>query len=143
MKTFTTSIFVPAKSKAEMNVLERMEMERKISNAKVAISDSLGMGALDDIEVDEHFTLVVNGEKEKHHIEVKRTQNTSGKARLMLVNPGLPEVRRFVEWRIDPSKIMSQHNGAKLQFKNFTVEDLRRIIRTAFSNGERRLVNYR
>jgi hypothetical protein len=143
MKTITTSIFVPAKAKKEMNVLELTEMSYKVKNRAVAISDNLGTGVLDDLQADEEFTLVVNGECHKHEIKMKVLQKTSGKSRLMVMEPDLPEVRRLLEWRIDTSKIMSSNKGQKLQLKNFNTDDLRRLIRTVYANQERHLVNYR
>ncbi|AEV89565.1 hypothetical protein OBP_128 [Pseudomonas phage OBP] len=69
MKTFTTSILVPAKLKAELNVMQQMEMSRKLATKNIPISDDLGTGALDDLVDGDEFVLIVNGEHEKHHLQ--------------------------------------------------------------------------
>lgn len=143
MKTFTTSIFVPAKFPGQMNVMEKMETDRKFQNRALPINDDLGTGALDSLESEEEFILIVNGQYEKHHIRMKASTHCAGKTRLMVVEPEKEEVRRFIAWRIDQSKRMSQNQGAKLQLRNFSVEDMRRLIRTAYAGQERKHVNYR
>lgn len=85
----------------------------------------------------------MNGEYERYSIRLKGINKCNGKLRLMVQEPALPEVRRFLEWRLDKSKVMSANKGALLQLKNFTTEDLRRLIRHALVNQERTLVNYR
>lgn len=143
MKTFTTSIFVPSKSRHQMNAMEIAEMGYKISNRSRPITDELGTGALDDLQGEEQFILIVNGEKEKHEIKMKALTAGIGKTRLMVTEPDNPIVSRFLEWRIDSAKRMTQHNRTSYQLKNFTIEDLRRLIRTAHAQNERRLVAYR
>lgn len=143
MKTFTTSILVPAKLKAELNAMQQMEMGMKIANKNIPITDDLGTGALDDLKDGEEFILVVNGEVEKHHLRMKVSAHCTGRPRLMMVEPGLPEVKRFIDWRIDQTKRMAQKNGSHYQLRNFTTEDLRRLIRSAYAAGERHRVKYR
>ncbi len=143
MKTFTTSIFVPAKTKAELNVMQEYELSAKLFNKAIPISDDLGTGALDELKGDEEFILIVNGQHEKHHLKMKVSSHSAGKPRLMFVEPELPEVKRFMEWRIDQTKRMAQKNGTQYQLRNFTTVDLRRLIRSAYAGGERHHVNYR
>lgn len=143
MKTFTTSIFVPAKFKAELNAMQEMEISRKLFNRAIPISDDLGTGALDDLKSDEEFILIVNGEFEKHHLKMKVSAHCTGKPRLMFLEPELPEVKRFIEWRIDQTKRMVQKNKTQYQLRNFTTTDLRRLMRSAFAGREAAHVNYR
>lgn len=143
MKKITTSIFVPSKSKNELPLGEVLQLATKLNTKRYPLSDDLGLGALDDVQEGEEFELVVNGEYEKHHILLKGINKVGGKLRLMVQDTSLPEVQRFLEWRLDRNKLMSSNKGKTLQLKNFTVEDLRRLIRHAFANQERSFVNYR
>lgn len=143
MKTFTTSIFVPAKLKSELNAMQQYEIGIRLANRNIAISDDLGTGGLDDLKDGEEFILVVNGPVEKHHLKMKVSAHSAGRPRLMFIDPELPEVRRFMDWRIDQTKRMAQKKGSQYQLRNFTTEDLRRLIRSAYAIGERNLVNYR
>lgn len=143
MKKITTSIFVPSKTKSEMPLGEMLQLTAKLNIARVTLSKDLGLGALDDIKEEEVFELVVNGECEKHHILLKGINRVGGKVRLMVQDTSSPEVQRFLEWRLDRSKLMSSNKGKTLQLRNFTTEDLRRLIRHAFANQERSLVTYR
>lgn len=143
MKTFTTSIFVPGKLKSELNVMQQMEQSMKLAGKNIPISDDLGTGALDDLKDGDVFTLVVNGPVEKHHLKMKVSGHGAGRPRLMFLEPQLPEVRRFMEWRIDQTKRMASNRGTQYQLRNFTTEDMRRLIRSAYAMGERHLVKYR
>jgi len=143
MKTFTTSIFVPSKSKKELTLLKTEELSQRLNKLRFSQGTTFGEGALDEIQENEEFVLIVNGEYERYSIRLKGINKCNGKLRLMVQEPALPEVRRFLEWRLDKSKVMSANKGALLQLKNFTTEDLRRLIRHALVNQERTLVNYR
>jgi hypothetical protein len=143
MKKIATSIFVPSKTKNEMPLGEMLNMTSRLNISRLPLSNDLGLGTLDDVKEGEEFELVVNGECEKHHILLKGINKVGGKLRLMVQNTHSPEVQRFLEWRLDRNKLMSSNKGKVLQLKNFTTDDLRRLIRHAFANQERTLVNYR
>ena len=143
MKKITTSIFVPSKTKAELPLREVLELTSKLNTSRTPLSNDLGLGTLDDVKEGEEFELIVNGECEKHHILLKGINKVGGKLRLMVQNTSSPEVQRFLAWRLDRSKLMSSNKGQTLQLKNFTTDDLRRLIRHAFANQERTFVNYR
>lgn len=143
MKKITTSIFVPSKSKKEMSLSKVFELTTKLNTTRISLDKELGLGTLDDIKEGEEFELIVNGDHEKHHILLKGINKVGGKLRLMVQDTSLPEVQRFLEWRIDSNKLMSSNKGQVLQLRNFTVDDLRRLIRHAFANQERAFVNYR
>lgn len=142
MKTFSTPIFVPTKSKKEMSLIEMMTVEKRL-NTPVNLPSDLYHGSLDDIGMEEEFEIVVNGQFEKHRIKMRACNNAGGKIRFMFVNPELPEVFRFAEWRIKSSFLMSTHKGTQLQLRNFSAPDLRRMIRHSVSNCERDMVTYR
>lgn len=143
MKTFTTTILVPANSKAQLNAMQQMEMNMKMATRGIPINDDLGTGALDDLKDGDEFILVVNGEVEKHQLKMKVSAHAAGYPRLMFVEPQLPEVKRFIEWRVDQTKRMVMKGKTQYQLRNFTTEDLRRLIRSAYAMGERHRVNYR
>lgn len=143
MKKITTSIFVPSKTKNEIPLGEMLNLTSRLNISQLSPSKDLGLGTLDDIKEGEEFELIVNGECEKHYILLKGINKVGGKLRLMVQNTDLPEVQRFLEWRLDRSKLMSSNKGKVLQLRNFTTDDLRRLIRHAFANQERTLVNYR
>lgn len=143
MKTFATSIFVPSKTKKELPLSKAEELTQRLNNQHFAHNTHFGEGALDDVKEDEEFVVMVNSDYERHEIHLKGTNKVGGKLRLMVKNPTLPEVRRFLEWRLDRSKVMSCNRGSMLQLKNFTTEDLRRLMRHAIANQERTLVTYR
>ena len=143
MKTFNTTIFVPSKFKKEMNIMESTAMAMKLNRSLFTSNKGLGIGALDHLLEEETFILVVNGEHEKYEIKLRVLQKNCSKTKLMVVEPESPEVKRFNEWRVEQSKTMSQNKGQKLQLKNFSVEDLRRLIRHAHTNQESSFVNYR
>jgi type II secretory pathway component PulJ len=143
MKKITTSIFVPAMSRQETPLEKRLSLVARLQSMRSQISDDLGLGSLDDIKEEEEFELIVNGETEKHCIRFKGINRVGGKLRLMVQNNQSPEVHRFLDWRFSPCHIMTSNRGKTLQLKNFTTEDLRRLIRYAYANRERVLVNYR
>lgn len=143
MKKITTSIFVPSRTRQEIPLIERMELMCRLNAQRTSISDDLGLGALDDIKEGEEFELIVNGETEKHCIVFKGINRCGGKIRLMIQNNQSPEAHRFLEWRFSPAQIMTSNRGKTLQLRNFTTDDLRRLIRYAYANRERTLVNYR
>lgn len=143
MKKITTSIFVPSKTKNEIPLGEMLNLTSRLNISRLPLSTDLGLGTLDDVKEGEEFELIVNGECEKYHIRLKGINKVGGKLRLMVQDTSLPEVQRFLEWRLDRSKLMSSNKGKVLQLRNFTTDDLRRLIRHAFSNEERTLVNYR
>lgn len=143
MKKITTSIFVPSKTKNEMPLGEMLNLTSRLNISRLPLNNDLGLGTLDDVKEGEEFELIVNGECEKYHIRLKGINKVGGKLRLMVQDTSLPEVQRFLEWRLDRGKLMSSNKGKVLQLRNFTTDDLRRLIRHAFSNEERTLVNYR
>ena len=143
MKKITTSIFVPSKAKKEMPLGDALQLVTKLNTPRFSLSQDLGLGTLDDVKEGEEFELVVNGETEKHCISFRGINKVGGKLRLMVTNVSSPEAQRFLEWRLDRSKLMSSNKGKTLQLRNFTTEDLRRLIRHAFANQERSLVTYR
>jgi len=143
MKKITTSIFVPSLTRQETPLAQRLALTARLNTQRICISDDLGLGSLDDIKEEEEFELIVNGETEKHCIRFKGINRVAGKVRLMVRNNTAPEVHRFLEWRLNPCNIMTSNRGKTLQLKNFTTDDLRRLIRHAYANRERSLVTYR
>lgn len=125
-----------------MNLISLMTIDNRL-NKPVGLPSDLYHGGLDDIEMEEVFTLVVNGEHEKHNIKLRACNKVGGKVRFMFLEPELPEVYRFAEWRIKSNFLMSTHKGKQLQLRSFTVNDLRRLIRHSVSNKECQMVTYR
>lgn len=141
MKTFTTSIFVPGYEKDKINLQEAMLLSHRL-NTPVSLPET-NHGSLDEIEEGEEFILVVNGPVHKHEIKMKGARKTWGALRLLFVEPEKEEVKRFAQWRIKGTHLTTLRNNQYYQLKNFTVQDLRRLIRHAVGNGERQLVSYR
>lgn len=142
MQIFTTSIYVPAKKKKELTLLRVLEITTRL-NTPVGLPSDLYHGGLDDIKEGDEFVLVVNGEEHKHEIKMRGCSKIGGKIRFMFVEPELPEVYRFAEWRLKPVNLMSCKNGSYLQLRNFSACDLRRLIRHSVANKERQMVKYR
>ncbi|QGH71964.1 hypothetical protein N1M2_101 [Klebsiella phage N1M2] len=142
MKTFTTSIFVPSVAKEEMNLIDRLELASNL-NKPVNLPDNLMHGGLDDVQEGEEFILVVNGLHERHEIKMRGCNKVAGKVRFMFVEPEKPEVFRFAQWRLRSANLMSMKNGKELQLRNFSAQDLRRLIRHSVANQERKMVEYR
>lgn len=142
MKTFTTSIFVPPVAKEAMCLLEANELDYRL-NRVVSLPSDLCHGGLDSVVQDEEFILIVNGLFERYEIKMKGFTKGSGKIFFMVSEPDLPEVYRFLQWRIKPTNLMSSNNGKRLQLRNFSVIELRRLIRHCLANKEKSLVTYR
>jgi len=141
MKTFTTSIFVPAKSKKEINLQEAIMLSHRL-NTPVSLPE-LSHGSLDEVQEGEEFILVVNGEYQKHEIKMKAVGKVAGKMRLLFSEPEKDEVKRLAEWRFKDAHLSTIKNALYYQLKNFTIHDLRRLIRHAIGNSEKQLVSYR
>lgn len=141
MKKFTTSIFVPGKTKKELTLNDAMVLGHRLNTP--AVITLCEHGGLDEIVEGEEFILVVNGEHHKHEIKLKGTHKVGGKLRLAFSEPEKEEVKRFAEWRFKSQYLLTSNHRQSFQLKNFTVHDLRRLIRHAVGNGERQLVNYR
>lgn len=141
MKTFTTSIFVPGWNKDKMNLQEAMILSHRL-NSPVTLPETQH-GSMDDIEEGEEFILIVNGETYKHEIKMKGARKVAGKLRLLFAEPEKEEVKRFAQWRIKGTFLNTLNNGQHYQLKNFTVHDLRRLIRHAVGNREKQLVQYK
>lgn len=141
MKKFTTSIFVPGKAKGELTLQESMILSHRL-NSPVSLP-LCNYGALDEIVEGEEFLLVVNGEHHKHEIKLKGIHKVGGKLRLAFSEPEKDEVKRFAEWRFKSQHLLTSNQRRSFQLKNFTVHDLRRLIRHAVANDERQLVTYR
>lgn len=142
MKSFTTSIFVPEKAINQLTLLDAEELKASLNKFNYLSSDECH-GAMDDLEEREEFILFVNGQHHRHEIKMRVTSKASGKARLVFVEPNLPEVKRFAEWRVASKHLISMNRGAHYQLRNFSIEDLRRMIRHSISNKEKQLVTYR
>lgn len=141
MKKFTTSIFVPEKAKNDMPLQEALILSHRLNTPTALVL--CDHGGMDDIVEGEEFILVVNGEHHKHEIKLKGVHKVGGKLRLAFSEPENAEVRRFAEWRLKSQYLLTANNKQTLQLKNFTVHDLRRLIRHAVGNSERQLVMYR
>lgn len=142
MNTFSTPIFVPAKAKNEMTLVEALELASNL-NAPVVSTSDIYHGAMDDLEEGEEFILVVNGEHHKHEILMRGCNKVGGKLRLMFVNPEKEEVKRLAQWRIPSKHLDTIKNKTAFQLKGFTVHDLRRLIKHCVTNNERQMVSYR
>lgn len=142
MKTFTTSIFVPETAKANTKLIDIMEWDQRLNRPKASSSDVIH-GSMDDLVEQEEFSIFVNGQHHRHEIKMKVTSVASGKARVIFAEPEKDEVKRFAEWRVKGQHLISMNRGAYYQLRNFSIVDLRKLIRHAFSNRERELVTYR
>lgn len=142
MKTFTTYIFVPETAKANTKLIDIMEWDQRLNRPKASSSDVIH-GAMDDLIEREEFSIFINGQHHRHEIKMKVTSTASGKARLIFTEPEKPEVKRFAEWRIKGSHLLSMNRGAYYQLRHFGIAELRKLIRHAISNKERELVTYR
>lgn len=142
MKTFTTSIFVPETAKANTKLIDIMEWNQRLSKPVPLFSDIMH-GAMDDLVEREEFSIFVNGQHHRHEIKMLVTSTASGKARIIFAQPEKEEVKRFAEWRIKTSNLISLNRGSHYQLRNFGIQDLRRLICHARSNHEAQLVTYR
>lgn len=142
MKKFTTSIFVPPLTKEAMQLIEAGELHTRL-NRVVGLPSDLCHGGLDSVVDNEEFILIVNGLFERHEIKMKGFTKGSSKVFFMVCEPDLPEVYRFLQWRIKPTNLMSSNKGKRLQLRNFSVIELRRLIRHCLANREKSLISYR